>query len=124
MYDVLLDYYFSRYNATTGNDFVYDFETQEFDNPFSVIDERYNLPDGFTYFTHNDENTLLVDNEDKEFFGSDAYVVEVFDEKRGESSRLIPLFPDKDKLYDYEIVEKVADANNVGSNRIFKTVPL
>lgn len=124
LYDVLLDYYFSRYNATTGNDFVYDFETQEFDNPFSVIDERYNLPDGFTYFTHNDENTFLVDNEDKEFFGSDAYVVEVFDEKRGESSRLIPLFPDKDKLYDYEIVEKVADANKVRSNRIFKTVPL
>ena len=116
LYDVVLDYYFTRSEATTGEPFVYDFEAQEFDNPYSATDEMHDLPDGYTYFTNDLNNTLLVNNE----HGANLYYVEVYDDAAGKYKKVIPIFPDRDKLYNYEIVDKIATPDLVRSGKLFR----
>lgn len=116
LYDVVLDYYFTRSEATTGEPFVYDFEAQEFDNPYSANDEMHDLPDGYTYFTNDINNTLLVNNE----HGTNLYYVEVYDDELGKYKKIIPIFPDRDKLYNYEIIDKIATPDLVRSGKLFR----
>nr|DAK74583.1 MAG TPA: hypothetical protein [Caudoviricetes sp.] len=116
LYDVVLDYYFTRSDATTGEPFVYDFEAQEFDNPYALTDEMHDLPDGFSYFTKDSTDTLLVDKQKK----TDLYIVEVYDDEEGQYKKLIPIFPDKDKLYDYRIIDKVATPELVRKGKLFR----
>lgn len=116
LYDVVLDYYLSRANATTGEAFVYDFEDHEFDNPYSAADEMHDLPKGFTYFTNDYNDTLLTDK----IQNTDLYLVEVYDPKKNRYKKIIPIFPDRDKLYDYQIVDKVATPDMVRNGKLFK----
>lgn len=117
LYDVVLDYYITRSGAaTTGEPFVYDFEDQEFDNPYSGTDERHDLPDGFTYLTNDPLDTMLINKVQN----TDLYLVEIYDKKKNRYKKVIPIFPDKDKLYDYRIIDKVATPDLVKNGKLFK----
>lgn len=71
LYDAILDYYLERNDVTTGDKFVYDFETEQFES----------------------EPTT--------------------------GTKIIKMYPDKDKLLDYVPTDKVAETEDVQEGKKF-----
>lgn len=106
LYDVVVDYYLKREQASTGAPFVYDFEMQEW---YPSTEDTEELVDGWTYF---------VDNQDQ-FFVSDKGELFVAPYSDRIQTKLISLYPDHDKLLDYYITDNIADTIDVRLNEPF-----
>jgi hypothetical protein len=107
LYDIVVDYYMQRQEATTGVPFVYDFEVQEWlRHPDSDI-----LPDGYKYFIDT-ESKYYTDDQNRLY-------VEIYDEDNNELIKTITLFPDHDKLLDYIPNDRIANANMVRVGKSF-----
>ena len=108
LYDIVVDYYFTRQNATTGTPFVYEFEAQEWYPNDSNPDE---LPDGWVYY---------VDKLDQYFSSSDdALYVGYYNEGEVSQTKIITLYPDHDKLLDYYYSDKYASTDEVVQGKEF-----
>ena len=108
LYDIVVDYYFTRQNATTGTPFVYEFEAQEWYPNDSNPDE---LPDGWVYY---------VDKFDQYFSSSDdALYVGYYNEGEVSQTKIITLYPDHDKLLDYYYSDKYASTDEVVQGKEF-----
>ena len=100
LYDVVVDYYLKREQATTGSPFIYDFEMQEW---YPNTEDISELVDGWTYF---------VDMQDQ-FFVSDKGELFVAPYSDRIQTKIISLYPDHDKLLDYYITDNIADTIDV-----------
>ena len=110
LYDVIVDYYLTRQEATTGTEFVMEFERkywlpfereQEYSTRIILDAHREKLDFSNTSPTYNhvdaDNKATLLDSNAKA--QDDRFIVKVIN--REDSTKLITLFPDHDKLLDY-----------------------
>lgn len=111
LYDVIVDYYLTRQEATTGSEFVMEFEYKywedsEDEESYStriILDsarENIDFSEASPTYNYVDENAssaTLLDSNAR--VSDDTFVVNVIN--RGNSTKLITLFPDHDKLLDY-----------------------
>ena len=108
LYDVVVDYYFHRQNATTGVPFVYEFEAQEW---YPNDSNPENLPDGWIYFVDKLEQYFSAPD--------DSLYVGYYNEGDVSQTKIITLYPDHDKLLDYYYSDKYASTDEVLQGKEF-----
>ena len=104
LYDIVVDHYFARHDATTGMPFIYDFEVQEwYPNDYNPEGD---LPDGYIYYVNQHDDTFYSAPDDSLYvsYYSDLDHIQV---------KLITLYPDHDKLLDYYFTDEYATADDV-----------
>ena len=105
LYDVVVDYYLQRQEATTGSPFVYDFEMDE----WFPQDNDPELIDGWTYYVDNND-AYYASPQDELYVSYYSDLIQC---------KLITLYPDHDKLLDYYYTDNIADTDDIRQGKRF-----